>query len=190
VSEGLALPERVRASLARAVGERGVQARVVSTQRHGSMRPPTAHILVAAPAGRVEDVRGPARVARRLEVYRTPHGPVVRLALSIYPEGREPLSAATLLNVAQVSGDAALAGLTRQSKLHVHFYRAEGGELAYAFSKELSNAPRQREEAREILRTAREAFRQTPQERRSFRRAVAAAAPRFELPVPLPEEQG
>ncbi|BBL81004.1 hypothetical protein RxyAA322_28580 [Rubrobacter xylanophilus] len=189
MSEGLNLPERVRESLARAVGERGVQARVVSTQRRGSMRPPTAHILVAAPADRVEAVRGPARVARRLEFYRTPHGPVVRLALSVYPEENEPLSAATLLNVAQVSGDAALAGLGRQGKVHVHFYGVEGGRLRYAFSKELSNT-RQRGETREILHLARKSFQKTPQESRSFRRAVAAAAPGFELPVPLPEEQG
>jgi hypothetical protein len=190
VSDGLNLPERVRSSLARAVEERGVQAGVVSTQKRGSMRPPTAHVVVAAPAERVEAVRGPARVARRLETYKTPYGPVVRLALSIYPEGKEPLSAATLLDVSQVSGDAALAGLGRQNKIHVHFYRAEGGDLRYAFSKELTNARQQREEAREILRIARESFRETPQERRSFRRAVAAASSRFELPIPLPEEQG
>ncbi|QYJ16693.1 hypothetical protein Rxycam_02528 [Rubrobacter xylanophilus DSM 9941] len=190
MSEGLNLPERVRESLARAVEERGVQARVVSTRRRDSMRPPTVHLIVAAPADRVEAVRGPARVARRLEFYRTPHGPVVRLALSIYPQDGEPLSAATLLNVAQVSGDTALAGLGRQERFHVHFYRAGGRELAYAFSKELSNAPRQRGEAREILHLARKSFRETPQESRSFRRAVAATAPRFKLPVPLPEEQG
>ena len=46
--KGLDLPERVRHSLAGAVAERGVQARVISTQGRESMRPPQGHVIVAA----------------------------------------------------------------------------------------------------------------------------------------------
>lgn len=186
---GLDLPERLRESLAEAVRERGPQARAVSTQGRGSMRPPQAHVIVAASAGEVEDVRGPATVVRRLEHYKTHFGPVVRLALSVYPLDGAPLSVATLLNVSQVSGDAALAGLGRQKTLHVHFYAANetGDDLHYAFSKELHNGPEQRAEAKKVLKLARDAYAATPEERRSFRAAVGLAERQFELPVPLPE---
>lgn len=182
---GLALPERVRASLAAAVAERGVQARVVSTRGRDSMRPPQGHVVVAAPREEVDTVRGPARVVRRLEFYRTFYGPVVRLALSLYPmSGAPPLSAGTLLNVSQVSGDAALSGLGRQKSIFIHFYEAEGGDLTYAFSKEVPNAAEQRAEAKKVHKMAREAFTETPEERRSFRAAVSLAEKQFELPVP------
>lgn len=190
---GLDLPERVRESLAAAVRERGPQARAVSTQGRGSMRPPQGHVVVAARREEVEGVRGPATVVRRLEHYKTHYGPVVRLALSVYPLEGEPLSVATLLNVSQVSGDAALAGLGRQKTLHVHFYAlSEDGDdllLRYAFSKELSNGPEQRAEAKKVLKLARDAYAATPEERRSFRAAVGLAERQFELPVPLPELQ-
>jgi hypothetical protein len=185
---GLDLPRRVRQSLAAAVVERGPQARAVSTQGRESMRPPRSHVIVAAEGDEIEGVRGPARVVRRLEHYKTPYGPVIRLALSVYPQaGGEPLSAATLLNISQVSGDAAIAGLGRQRTLHVHFYRAEGGNLSYAFSKELTNGAEQRAEARKVLKMARDAYAGTPEGRRSFRWAVGLAEKRFELPVPEPE---
>ena len=48
--EGLVLPERVRQSIAAAVTEHGVQARMISTQEaHDSMRPPQGHVVIAAP---------------------------------------------------------------------------------------------------------------------------------------------
>ncbi len=182
------MPQRVRESLAAAVAERGPQARAVSTQGRESMRPPRSHVIVAARGDEIEGVRGPARIVRRLEHYKTPYGPVVRFALSVYPQkGGEPLSAATLLNVSQVSGDTALAGLGRQRTLHVHFYRAEEGDLVYAFSKELTNGPEQRAEAKKVLKMARDAYAGTPEERRSFRWAVGLAEKQFELPVPEPE---
>jgi hypothetical protein len=185
---GLDLPHRVRQSLAAAVAERGPQARAVSTQGRESMRPPRGHVIVAAEGGEIEGVRGPARIIRRLEHYKTPYGPVVRFALSVYPQaGGEPLSAATLLNISQVSGDAALAGLGRQRTLHVHFYRSKGGDLTYAFSKELTNGAEQRAEAKKVLKMARDAYAGTPEERRSFRWAVGLAEKQFELPVPEPE---
>lgn len=189
--KGLDLPERVRRSLASAVKERGVQARMVSTQGHESMRPPQGHVVVAATKEEIEGIRGPALIVRRLEFYKTRYGPVVRLALSLYPQssGGEPFSAATLLNVSQVSGDAALTGLGRQKTLYVHFYYAEDDDLSYAFSKELSNAPEQRREAKKILKMARDAYTQTPEERRSFRWAVGLAERQFELPVPSPEDE-
>lgn len=186
--EGLDLPERVRESLAAAVAERGPQARAVSTQGRESMRPPRGHIVVAAGAREVDAVRGRARIVRRLEFYKTRYGPVVRFALSVYPqEDGEPLSAATLLNVSQVSGDAALAGLGRQRTLHVHFYGVEEGDLRYAFSKELNNGSEQRAEAKKVLKMARDAYAETPEERRSFRWAVGLAEKQFELPVPEPD---
>jgi hypothetical protein len=154
------------------------------------MRPPQGHIVVAATEDEINSVRGPARIVRQLEFYKTPYGPVVRLAFSVYPEDGEPLSAATLLNVAQVSGDAALSGLGRQKSLYIHFYYVvDGGDLSYAFSKELSNAPEQRAEAKKVLKMARDAYSDTPEERRSFRVAVALAERNFELPVPEPDEQ-
>jgi hypothetical protein len=186
---GLDLPDRVRESLASAVAERGAQARMVSTQARGSMRPPRGHVVVAAPEAEIEGVRGPGRVVRRLELYRTIHGPVVRLAFTIYPMEGEPFSAGTLLNISQVSGDSALSGLGRQKSIHLHFYGVEEDDLAYAFSKEIPNAEVQREEAKKILKMARDAYSETPEERRGFRRAVAVAEKQFELPVPLPEEQ-
>lgn len=189
--KGLDLPERVRRSLASAVRERGVQARMISTQGRESMRPPQGHMVVAANKEEIEGIRGPALIVRRLEFYKTHYGPVVRLALSLYPQssGGEPFSAATLLNVSQVSGDAALTGLGRQKTLYVHFYRVEDDDLSYAFSKELSNAPEQRREAKKILKMARDAYTQTPEERRSFRWAVGLAERQFELPVPAPEDE-
>ena len=189
-NKGLDLPERVRRSLASAVAERGVQARVISTQDRQPMRPPQGHLIVAASQGEIDRIRGPAKVVRRLEFYKTPYGPAVRLALSVYPEGGEPLSAGTLLDVSQVSGDAALSGLGRQKSLYVHFYYATDNEdLAYAFSKEMTNAAEQRTEAKKVLKMARDAYSATPEERRSFRRAVGLAEKQFELPVPEPNEQ-
>ena len=188
--KGLDLPERVRRSLAAAVSERGMQARVISTQGRDSMRPPQGHVIVAAEGEALNAVRGPALIVRRLEFYKTPYGPVVRLAFSIYPQkGGEPLSAATLLNISQVSGDAALSGLGRQKTLFMHFYEAEGDDLTYAFSKELSNAPEQRSEAKKVLKMARDAYSATPEERRSFRWATGIVEKRFELPIPAPDEE-
>ncbi|MDQ4003106.1 MAG: hypothetical protein M3259_04615, partial [Actinomycetota bacterium] len=101
----------------------------------------------------------------------------------------EPLSTDTLLNVSQVSGDAALSGLGRQKSLYMHFYYTTGDEdLAYAFSKEITNAPEQQSEAKKVLKMARDAYSETPEERRSFRRAVGLAESRFELPIPEPDE--
>jgi hypothetical protein len=187
-SKGLDLPERVRKSLAAAVAPQGVQARIVSVGERESMRPPQGHVVVAATREETDAVRGPARILRRLEFYRTRYGPVVRLAFSVYPEKGEPLSAGTLLNVSQVSGDTALAGLGRQKTLYMHFYYLEDGDLAYAFSKEIPNAPEQRAEAKKVLKMARDAYSETPEDRRSFRWAVGLAEKQFELPVPEPDE--
>ena len=187
---GLDLPERVRHSIAAAVASRGVQARVISTRGRDSMRPPQGHIIVAAEREAIDAVRGPARVVRRLEFYKTFYGPVVRLAFSVYPEDEErDLSAGTLLDVSQVSGDAALSGLGRQKSIFVHFYYTEEGDLTYAFSKEVPNADEQRGEAKKVLKMARDAYTETPEERRSFRAAVGLAERQFELPVAAPEEQ-
>ena len=187
---GLDLPERVRASIAAAVAERGVQARVISTQSRDSMRPPQGHVIVAATKEEIDAFRGRARVVRRLEFYKTFYGPVVRLAFSVYPEGGgSPLSAGTLLNVSQVSGDAALSGLGRQKTIFFHFYYTEDADLTYAFSKEIPNAPDQRTETKKVLKMARDAYTETPNERRSFRSAVSLAEGQFELPIPVPEEK-
>jgi hypothetical protein len=182
---GLNLPERVRRSIA---AQRGVQARVVSTQARDSMRPPQGHVIVAGTKEEIDATRGPGRIVRQLEFYKTFYGPVVRLAFTVYPMEGEPLSAATLLNVSQVSGDAALTGLGRQKSIFIHFYYVEGGDLTYAFSKEIPNAPDQRNEAKKVLKMARDAYNATPAERRSFRSAVSLAEKQFELPVPLPDE--
>ena len=188
--KGLNLPERVRQSLATAVTQRGVQARVVSTQGRESMRPPQGHIIVAADGEEVEAVRGPSRIVRRLEFYKSFYGPVVRLAVSVYPMGGEPLSVGTTLNVSQVSGDTALTGLGRQKNIYMHFYSASGDDLTYAFSKEIPNAAEQRTEAKKVLKMARDAYTETPEERRSFSSAVGLAERQFELPVPEPDEEG
>ena len=187
--KGLDLPERVRQSLAAAVLERGVQARMIPVGERESMRPPQGHLIVAGKREEIDPVRGPARIVRRLEFYKTHYGPVVRLATSVYPESGEPLNVATLLNVSQVSGDTALSGLGRQTTLYMHFYHAEDEELTYAFSKEIPNAPEQRSEAKKILKMARDAYSETPEERRSFRWAVGLAERQFELPVPEPDEE-
>ena len=151
------------------------------------MRPPQGHVVVAATQEEIGAIRGPVSILRRLEFYKTQYGPVVRLALSVYPQSSEPLSAGTLLNVSQTSGDAALAGLGRQKTLYMHFYYPEDDDLAYAFSKEIPNAPEQRAEAKKVLKMSREAYSGTPEERRSFRWAVGLAERQFELPVPEPE---
>jgi hypothetical protein len=188
-ARGLDLPERVRQSIAAAVAERGVQARVISTQGRDSMRPPEGHIIVVATKEEIDAIRGPARIVRQLEFYKTFYGPVIRLAFSVYPENTgTPLSAGTLLNVSQVSGDAALSGLGRQKSIFIHFYFTEDGDLTYAFSKEIANAPEQRAEAKKVLKMARDAYTETPEERRGFRGAVSLAEKQFELPVPLPDE--
>ena len=186
---GLDIPERVRRSIAAAVAHRGVQARVLSTQGRNSLRPPQGHIIVAATKEEIDDIRGPAHIVRQLEFYKTLYGPVIRLAFSVYPESTgTPLSAGTLLNISQVSGDAALSGLGRQKSIFIHFYYTAEGDLSYAFSKEISNAPEQRAEAKKVLKMARDAFTETPEERRSFHSAVSLAERQFELPVPLPDE--
>jgi hypothetical protein len=187
---GLDIPERVRHNLAGAVADGGVQARVISTQGRESMRPPQGHIIIAAGEKEVEAVRGPARIVRRLEFYKTFYGPVVRLALSVYPMEGEPLSAGTTLNVSQVSGDTALTGLGRQKSIYIHFYTAGDEDLTYAFSKEIPNAPEQRGETKKILKMARDAFSETPEERRRFSAAVGLAERQFELPVPEPDGEG
>ncbi len=185
--KGLDLPERVRQSLAAAVAERGVQARIISVGERGSMRPPQGHLVVAGKREEIEAVRGPSRIVRRLEFYKTHYGPVVRLAFSIYPGSGEPLNGATLLNVAQVSGDTTLSGLGRQKTVYMHFYHTgDGGYLTYVFSKEIPNAPEQRSEAKKILKMAYDAYSETPQDRRTFRGAVGLAERQFELPVPEP----
>ena len=187
---GLDIPERVRKSLAGVVADKGVQGRVISTQGRESMRPPQGHIVIAASEKEVEAVRGPARIVRRLEFYKTFYGPVVRLALSVYPMDGEPLSVGTALSVSQVSGDAALTGLGRQKSIYIHFYSASDDDLTYAFSKEIPNAPEQRDEAKKILKMARDAYTETPEERRSFSAALGLAERQFELPVPEPDEEG
>ena len=185
-AHGLDLPERVRRSIA---AQRGVQARVVSTQARDSMRPPLGHVIVAATKEEIDSIRGPVRIVRQLEFYKTFYGPVVRLAFSVYPAGGDHhLSAGTLLNVSQVSGDAALSGLGRQNSIFMHFYYTEREDLTYAFSKEIPNAPDQRDEAKKVLKMARDAYNATPADRRSFRSAVSLAEREFELPVPLPDE--
>jgi hypothetical protein len=187
---GLDLPERVRQSIAAAVAEKGAQARMISTQGRDSLRPPQGHIIVAADREDIDAIRGPVSVVRQLEFYKTFYGPVVRLAFSVHPESRDaPLSAGTLLNVSQVSGDAALSGLGRQRSIFMHFYYTEDGDLTYAFSKEIANAPEQRAEAKKVLKMARDAYAETSEERRSFRSAVSLAEKQFELPVPLREEK-
>ena len=188
--KGLDLPERVRQSIASAVRERGAQARMVSTQGRESMRPPQGHIVAAATGGEIDGIRGPARIVRQLEFYKTFYGPVVRLAFTVYPMEGEPLSAATLLNVSQVSGDAALTVLGRQKSIFIHFYSAEDDDLTYEFSKEIPNGPDQRQEAKKVLKMARDAYTETPDERKSFRSAVGLAERQFELPVPEPDEEG
>ena len=187
---GLDLPERVRRSLAGAVTERGVQARVISTQGRESMRPPQGHVIIAAEKAEIEAVRGPSRIVRRLEFYKSFYGPVVRLAVSLYPMGGEPLSGGTVLDVSQVSGDTALTGLGRQKSIYIHFYSVRDGDLTYAFSKEIPNAPEQRTEAKKVLKMARDAYQETPEERRRFSAAVGLAERQFELPVPEPDEEG
>jgi hypothetical protein len=187
---GLDLPERVRRSLAGAVTERGVQARVISTQGRESMRPPQGHVIIAADVAEIEAVRGPSRIVRRLEFYKSFYGPVVRLAVSLYPMEGEPLSCGTVLDVSQVSGDTALTGLGRQKSIYIHFYCASGHDLTYAFSKEIPNAPEQRGEAKKVLKMARDAYQETPEERRRFSAAVGLAERQFELPVPEPDEEG
>lgn len=187
ISQGLQLPERVRRSLAAAVHDNGVQARIISAQGRASMRPPQAHLVVAAPAQGLDRIRGSVSIVRRLEFYKTFHGPVVRLAFTVYPEDGEALSAGTVLNISQVSGDTVLAGLGRQKEIHIHFYQVtEGEDLEYVFSKRLGNAPEQRADAQKILKMAREAYQETAENRRSFRRALALAERQFELPVPPP----
>jgi hypothetical protein len=189
-ARGLDLPERVRRSIAAAVAGRGVQARVISTRGRDSMRPPQGHVIVAATREDIAAIRGPVRIVRQLEFYKTFYGPVVRLAFSVYPEGGDaPLSASTLLNISQVSGDAALSGLGRQKSIFTHFYYLEDDDLTYAFSKEIPNAEEQRDEAKKVLKMARDAYTETPEERRSFRSAVSLAEKQFELPIPLPEEK-
>jgi hypothetical protein len=188
-ARGLDLPQSVRQSIAAAVADSGVQARVISTRGRDSMRPPQGHVILAATKEEIDAIRGAVRIVRQLEFYRTFYGPVVRLAFSIYPEGGdEPLSAGTLLNISQVSGDAALSGLGRQKSIFTHFYYLEDGDLTYAFSKEIPNAEEQRGEAKKVLKMARDAYTETPEERRSFRSAVSLAEKQFELPVPLPDE--
>lgn len=183
-TEGLNLPKSVRKSLAEAVVERGVQARAISTQGQESMRPPQCHLVVAAERGGIESIRGPARIVRQLEFYKTFYGPVVRLAFSVEPEDGEPLTGGTLLNISQTSGDAALAGLGRQKTLYIHFYAAdsEGEGLSYVFSKELTNGEDQRSEAKKVLKMARDAHAGTPEERRGFRAAVGLAERNFAPP--------
>ena len=185
--KGLDLPERVRQSIASAVSERGAQARMISTQGRESMRPPQGHIVTAAAREEIEEIRGPVRIVRQLEFYKTFYGPVVRLAFTVYPMDGEPLSASTLLNISQVSGDTAITGLGRQKSIYLHFYYEEDGDLTYVFSKEIPNAEDQRGEAKKILKMARDNYTDTPEDRRSFRSAVGLAERQFELPVPLPE---
>ncbi|WP_119069706.1 hypothetical protein [Rubrobacter indicoceani] len=187
---GLDLPERVRWSIAQTVAERGVQARTISTQGRSSMKPPQGHIIVAASGAEIDAIRGTASVVRQLEFYKTPFGPVVRLAFSVFPLAGGRLTGATVLNVSQVSGDAALSGLGRQKTVYFHFYALteSADDLDYVFSKEVNNAEEQREEAKKVLKMARDAYAETPEDRRSFRRAVGMAERQF-APPELPEPQ-
>lgn len=147
------------------------------------MKPPQGHVIVAATKEEIDGIRGPASIVRQLEFYKTHYGPVVRLAFSVFPSGGEILTGDTLLNISQASGDAAISGLGRQKTIFFHFYETDGGDdLAYAFSKEINNAKEQRDDAKKILRMARETYQETPEERRSFRSAVALAERQFEPP--------
>ncbi|MDQ3387092.1 MAG: hypothetical protein M3475_05750, partial [Actinomycetota bacterium] len=96
----------------------------------------------------------------------------------------------TLLNISQVSGDAAMTGLGRQKSIFLHFYFEEYSDLVYAFSKEIPNGEDQRAEAKKILKMARDNFADTPEDRRAFRSAVGLAERQFELPVLVPEDEG
>lgn len=153
------------------------------------MKPPQGHVIVAATKGEIDGIRGPASIVRQLEFYKTHYGPVVRLAFSVFPAGGEILTGDTLLNISQVSGDAAISGLGRQKTIFFHFYETGNDDLTYAFSKEINNAKEQRDDAKKILRMARETYQETPEERRSFRSAVSLAERQFEPPeLPEPRE--
>lgn len=180
--KGLDLPESVRKSIASAVEERGAQARAISTQGRSSMKPPQGHVVVAATKEEIDGIRGPASIVRQLEFYKTRYGPVVRLAFSVFPMDGDMMTGDTLLNISQVSGDAAISGLGRQKSIYFHFYEAEDGDLAYAFSKEINNAKEQRDDAKKILQMARDTYQETPADRRSFRSAVSLAERQFEPP--------
>lgn len=181
---GLDLPEGVRREIAGSVAAEGAQVRVLFTQRRGARQPPVTHVVVAASGDEVEAVRGRARVVRRLELHRAVHGPIVRLALSVYPEGgSEPLSGGAILNTSRLRGEVGLGGLGHQETLYLHFYAAKDGTLDYAFSKALPNGEEQRDEAREVLGMARDAYAQTAGGRRSFALAARLAERRFEPPA-------
>ncbi len=167
----------------------GAQARMVSTQGRESMRPPQGHIVAAATREEIDGIRGPARIVRQLEFYKTFYGPVVRLAFTVYPMDGEPLSAATLLNVSQVSGDAALTGPRSAEEL---LYPLLPGRRRRPRLRVLQGDPQRpgaEAEAKKVLKMARDAYTETPEERRSFRSAVGLAERQFELPVPEPDEE-
>ncbi|MGI8858651.1 MAG: hypothetical protein ACR2HO_00610 [Rubrobacteraceae bacterium] len=65
-SRGLVLPERVRHSIASAVADRGVPARVISIQGRDSMRPPQGHVVAAAPEEEIDATRGTASLVWQL----------------------------------------------------------------------------------------------------------------------------
>jgi hypothetical protein len=186
---GLDLPEKICRGIAGSVALEGAQVRVLMTRkkRASSGEPPLTHVILAAPEEEVEAVRGRARVLRRLELHGTGYGPIVRLALAVYPEGGgEPLSGGVILNTSRLRGEVGLGGLAHQETLYLHFYAAKDGTLHYAFSKALPNGEEQRGEAREILRRTRDAYAKTPEGRRSFALAARLAERRFEPPVAGP----
>src|SRR5215218_3242710 len=86
-ARGLDLPQSVRQSIAAAVADRGVQARVISTRGRDSMRPPQGHLIVATTGEDLDPTRGPVRIGRQLEFYKPFSGPVVRLPFPVSPGG-------------------------------------------------------------------------------------------------------
>ena len=136
----------------------------------------------------MEAVRGPARIVRRLEFYKTFYGPVVRLALSVYrwKANRSPPAPPSTSPRSAVTPPSPASAARRPS---VHFYSAGDDDLTYAFSKEIPNATEQRGEAKKVLKMARDAYTETPEERRSFGGRRLAES-QFELPVPEPDEEG
>ncbi len=78
--------------------------------------------VIKAPSSEIRSVRGRVPILLRHELYNTPTAPVIRLALRIYDQPRQPLAMESFVNIADAEQRAEYAQLGQQEHIFLLFY--------------------------------------------------------------------
>jgi hypothetical protein len=78
--------------------------------------------VIKAPSHEIRSVRGNVPILLRHELYDTPTAPVIRLALRIYDQPRQPLAMESFINVREPDQREEYAALAEQEHIYLLFY--------------------------------------------------------------------